>query len=226
MRSHLRTIWLGAGLLLGSPLLTAQNQATGPERESEMNLLQRANEIEKRVGGIKADVASVTQQLRGPSSPEAKTAAFEKLDDLQRRVDVLKAELNTIRMEMRNASAAKTDSPESLTKTRVIQSQRLKDLAVDLTNDRGQFTRGRNNFCIDFRNVRDGSIARTWGVWVDFTNAVGRFKAVRAVARLREAEAGRYCGEVTLPTPGAWLVTAKYDGPSGKGQAVFTPTVE
>jgi hypothetical protein len=36
----------------------------------------------------------------------------------------------------------------------------------------------------------------------------------------------RYGGKVSLPTPGAWLVTANYAGPSGTGKALFTPMVK
>lgn len=53
------------------------------------------------------------------------------------------------------------------------------------------------------------------------TGPFRQVKAVRAVARITQAEVGRYCGEVTLPLSGAWLAKAKHGWLSGERGGSF-----
>lgn len=108
-----------------------------------------------------------------------------------------------------------------LTSSRVIQSQRLKNLTVDLANDRGQLTTGRNEFCIEFRGALDNRPADPGEVQAGATMEVRRVKAIRAVVHLFKAGVGRYCGRVDFPLAGSWAIEVAHKGPLGKGKAVF-----
>ena len=222
MKHALRTASLVVGVCLAAPWLTAQNEVVKPEGQGGAKNLETANELQRQLDRIKAELASVKQELRGSSNPEANAGLSGKVEDLQKKAELLGTDLESIRMAMPTAGQPLTlDSS-----TRFVQLQPRKGISVELTNGHGQFTTGQNSFCIDFRSIRDGSMVDAGDVHTDFTQAIGHLKAVRAVARLSQTGMGCYCGKVTLPTPGTWLVTANYAGPSGKGKALFAPTVK
>ena len=226
MKHTLRTATLVVGLCLAAPSLTAQSQATKPEGQGVEKTLETANELQKHLDRIKAELATVKLELRGSSNPEANSALSGKVEDLQKRAELMGTDLDAIKMAAPAPTAGQPLTPDSPTGAKFVQLEPRKGISVELTNGHGQFTTGQNSFCIDFRNIRDGSMVDAGDVRTDFTQAIGQVKALRAVARVSQTEMGRYCGKVTLPTPGTWLVTANYAGPSGKGKALFAPTVK
>jgi len=224
MEHYFKTACLIVGLSLAAPSLTAQDQAIKSEGQSADKRLQTANELQKQLEHIKAELVSVKQELRDSSTPSAVISA--QVEELQKRAELMGTVLDSIRTGTPSLAAGKPLSTDSPAGARFVQVQPRKGWSVELTNDRGEFATGQNSFCLDFRNIRDHSMADAGAVHTDFTQAIGQVKAVRAVARLTQTEKGRYCGNVTLPTPGMWLVTANYAGPSGKGKALFAPTVK
>jgi len=227
MKHPLRTAWLMVGLCLAAPWLTAQSEAIKPEGQGAEKNLETANELQKQLDRVKADLASVKKELRESSTPEINAVVSVKVEELQKRAELMGTDLDSIRMEkMPTLALSEPPSPDSPTAARFVQLQPRKGISVELTNGHGQFTTGQNSFCVDFRSIRDGSMVDAGDVHTDFTQTIGQVKAVRAIARLSQTETGRYCGRVTLPTPGTWLVTANYAGPSGRGKALFAPTVK
>ena len=226
MRHTLRTASLMVALSLAAPWLTAQSEPIKPEGQGAGKNLETADELQKHLDRIKAELASVKLELRGSSNPEANAALSGKVEDLQKRAELMGTDLDSIKMAGPSPGVAQPLIDDSPTGAKFVQLQPRKGISVELTSGQGQFTTGQNSFCIDFRNIRDGSRVDVGDVRTDFTQAIGQIKALRAVARLSQTEMGRYCGKVTLPTPGTWLVIANYAGPSGKGKALFAPTVK
>jgi hypothetical protein len=225
MERYFKTIPLLAGLCLASPLLAGQGPAIPPNTEAASELQERVNGLERRLEDIRAELAGARQQLH-ECSAATKAEVSHKTKELEQRVEILGAALDSVKEEMRSAPAGHDVSPESPPQVRMVQSQRRKNLDIDLTSDRGPFARGPNSFCLDFRSTRDGRAIDPGEVRVDFTGAIGRVKAVRALAHLAPSGSGHYCGQVTLTTPGEWLVTANFNGPFGNGKAVFSQTVK
>jgi hypothetical protein len=226
MKHSLRTASLMVGLCLAAPWLTAQNEATKPEGQSAGKNLETANDLQKQLDRIKAELASVKLELGGSSNPEGSAALSAKVENLQKKAELLGTDLDSIRLAMAVPAAGQPLTPDSPTRAKFVQLQPRKGISVELTSGQGQFTTGQNSFCIDFRSIRDGSMVDAGDVHTDFTQSIRQVKAVRAVTHLSQTGMGRYCGRVTLPTHGTWLVTANYAGPSGKGKALFAPTVK
>jgi hypothetical protein len=226
MKYSARAVLLAVGICLAAPWLIAQSEAVKTEGQAATKNLETANELQRQLDHIKAELASVRQELHGSLNPGANAALSAKVEDLQKRTALLGNDLDSIRMAMATPAARQPLSPDSLSGAKFVQLQPRKGLSVELTRGHGEFTIGQNSFCVDFRRIRDGRMVDAGNVHADFTQAIGQVKAVRAVARLSQTQMGRYCGQVTLPTPGTWLVTANYAGPSGKGKALFAPTVK
>jgi len=226
MKHTLRTAWFVAGLCLATPSLTGQSEPAKPEGQGVEKNLEAANELQTQLDRIRAELASVKLELRSSSNRESYGALSGKVEDLQKKAELLGTDLDAIRMAMPVPAAGQPLNPGSSTRAKFVQLRPRKGISVELTSSRGEFTTGQNAFCIDFRNIRDGSTVEAGDVHTDFTQAIGQVKAVRAVARVSQTGMGRYCGKVTLPTRGTWLVTANYAGPSGKGKALFAPMVK
>jgi hypothetical protein len=212
-------------LCLAASLLAGQTPPGKSEASSAEKRLEAANELQKQLERIKAELTSVRQQL-GDSSDPANAVLNARLGELEKRAELMSTDLSSIRMEMPAPAAGKPLDADSFTRARFVQVQARKGLSVELRSGLGEFTTGPNSFCIDFRNIRDGGMADAGEVQTDFTQTIGHVKAIRAVARLDQTEMGRYCGNVSLPVSGTWLVTAKYAGPAGKGKALFAPMVK
>jgi hypothetical protein len=204
----------------------AQNEATKPQGQSAEKNPETANDLQKQLDRIKAELTLVKLELLGSSNPVGSAALSAKVEDLRKRAERLGTDLETIRMAMAVPAAGQPLNPASPTGAKFVELQPRKGISVELTSGQGQFTTGQNSFCIDFRSIRDGTMLDAGDVHTDFTQSIGQVKAVRAVAHLSQTGMGRYCGKVALPTPGTWLVTANYAGPSGKGKALFAPTVK
>ena len=201
-----------------------------PNTEAAPDLQERVSQLERRLEDIQAELVQARKQLQGCSAPASgvnvSKNGSKKAKELEQRVQIVSAALDSVKEEMRSAPAVHDGSLESLPQMRIVQSQRRKKLDIDLTSDGGPFALGPNSFCVDFRSTRDGSAIDPGEVRVDFFGAVGRVKALRALPHLAQSGSGHYCGQVTLTTPGAWLVTANFDGPFGSGKAVFAETVK
>jgi hypothetical protein len=121
----------------------------------------------------------------------------------------------------RNAFDAKSAGRKCLTQEKVIESEQLKDLAVDLTNDRGQLSKGPNAFCIRLRRISAKRTPDREEVEAEATMDMGRVKVIRAVVRIAQVDVARYCVHVNFPLSGLWSITVKRKGPSWKEKAVF-----
>jgi len=102
----------------------------------------------------------------------------------------------------RNAFAAKSAGRKCLTQGRVIESQQLKDLAVDLMNDRGQLSKGPNDLCIRLRRISDNRTPDPEEVEAEATMDMGRVKTIRAVVRIAQVDVDRYCAHANFPLSG------------------------
>lgn len=131
-----------------------------------------------------------------------------------------------MKKDMQNMPGMGAGEEKSPASGRVIQSHHVKDLTIVVLNGRGQFNAGQNSFCIEFRKAQADGMAEAGDVQVEFTMAMGRTEAMRAVSHVTQAGLGRYCGHVNLSMAGPWSVRVKYDGPSGKGQTVFNVAVK
>jgi hypothetical protein len=230
MKRYFKTILLLAGLCLASPLLAGQGPAMLPNTEAVSDLRERVSELERRMEDIRAELVQARQQLHECSAPtitlNVSKNVSKKTKELEQRVQIVAAALDSVKEEMRGAPAVHDVNPESPPQVRIVQSQRRKNLDIDLTSEGGPFALGPNSFCLDFRSTRDGKAIDPSEVRVEFTGTVGKVQAVRALARLAQSGSGHYCGQVTLTAPGAWLVTANFNGPFGTGKAVFAETVK
>lgn len=200
--------------------------------EAKHALLERIEHLDREVQQIKRDVETAKRQQQSSSAVDhSATSGCCELRDTRAGTSNMQLEDNAhCKWGTRNADLQDMADSTSVNETcpvgsRVIQSQRLKHLTVDMTNDRGQLTTGQNEFCIEFRGALDNHPADPGRVQAEATMEVRGVKAMRAVVRLFQAEVGRYCAHVDLPLPGSWSIAVKHKGPLGKGKAVFVATV-
>ena len=200
--------------------------------EAKRALLERIEHLEQRVQQIRREVEVAKRPQQSSSAVDnSATSGCCELGDTSAGTNNMQFEdrayckWGTRNAGLQGMSDSTSVNETCLTGSRVIQSQRLKHLTVDLANDRGQLTRGKNEFCIEFRGALDNRPADPGKVQAEATMEVRGVKAIRAVVRLSQADVGRYCAHVDFPLPGSWAIEVEHKGPSGKGKAVFPATV-
>lgn len=211
-----------------------REQANVPQSpDSQRRLSQRADRVE-------IDLRHVKDELNALEAREG----IEKIAASPTRSDCCEsAEVHTAdeRVQMEGTEQCKKANAKATTGVqstfvrdavsatcptgRVIQSQRAGAFEINLVNNRGLLTKGENEFCIEFRSIRDNNPANPGEVRAEATMAIGQIKAVRAVVRLSRANVDRYCAHVNLSLPGVWTVAVKHRGSLGKGEAVFLAMV-
>jgi hypothetical protein len=105
----------------------------------------------------------------------------------------------------------------------VITSQKAGDLTVTLSNARGHFTEGSNDFTLEFKNaagqpVDVGAIT----MFIDMP-AMGSMSYMKNDVKLVTTNTpGIYHATTSLEMAGTWQVHIRYKGQSGEGRADFS----
>lgn len=207
-------------------LASIKEQMRAPlTEEARRALLERMDHLEQKVQQLKRDVeVAKRQQFSSSTAKSATTAsgcgALRVGNNEVKDVAFCKWRRGTPDVQSRSYS-----SSQSETVSKIIQQQRLKELTVDLANDRGQLGTGPNDFCIEFRSSLDSHPVDPGKVQAEATMELRRVRAMRAVVHLWRADIGRYCAQVDFPMPGSWAIAVEYKGPSGKGRAAFSAQI-
>jgi len=143
-------------------------------------LLDGVEHLEQEVQQIKRDLqAAKRQQMSGAAVDATATSGCCQLSTTvgvsgMDAGDTAYCKWGTTNVNAQSMSPSVLVNDTCLTPSRLIQSQRLRNLAVDLANDRGLLAKGQNEFCIQFRNTLDNSPANPGAVKVEATMAKGR----------------------------------------------------
>jgi len=213
-------------------LSTIREQMSVPlTDDAKRALLERIEHLEREVQQINRNLdAAKRQQMRSAVVDATATSGCCQLGT-NTGVSGMHAD-NTAyckrgarNVDVQSMSPSASVKETCLTRSRLIQSKRLRNLTVDLANDRGLLAKGQNDFCIQFRNTLVNSPANPGEVKVEATMAKGKIRAIRAIVKLSRANMDRYCAQVNLPMPGVWTIAVEHAGPLGKGKAVFVAAV-
>lgn len=117
-----------------------------------------------------------------------------------------------------------TGSSSGTTATgQVIASQKAGDLTVTLSNARGHFTEGSNDFTLEFKNaagqpVDVGAIT----MFIDMP-AMGSMSYMKNDVKLvTTSTPGIYHATTSLEMAGTWQAHVRYKGQAGEGRADFS----
>ncbi|HWQ35900.1 MAG TPA: FixH family protein [Blastocatellia bacterium] len=120
-------------------------------------------------------------------------------------------------------AATGSSSSGNTTTGQVIVSQKAGDLTVTLSNARGHFTEGSNDFTIEFKNaagqpVDVGAIT----MFIDMP-AMGSMPYMKNDVKLVTTNTpGIYHATTSLEMAGTWQVHVRYKGQAGEGRADFS----
>lgn len=105
----------------------------------------------------------------------------------------------------------------------IIATQKAGNLTITLSNGKGHFSEGENDFTLTFRNAGNqpvdvGAITMT----VEMP-AMGSMPLMKSDAKIVTTNTpGVYQGHLKLDMGGTWQVHIKYKGQAGEGQADFS----
>ena len=203
-----------------------------PTDEDRRVLLQRIDRVAREVEQISRDVACIKQQQQAKrpaaESPAASTAIGNAApSDLQGRLQesAVRCRLTDMTANTPGRPSASAGGQNGLTGGSIIQLEWSKRFDINLTSGGSELIKGKNHFCVEFRDVHNHNLADPGGVQAEATMTIGRVKAMRAVVRLVHAGAGLYCADVSFPLPGSWFITVQHRGPFGSGKAVFATNI-
>lgn len=216
-------------------LASIREQMKGPQSpDSKRKLLERADRVEMELRHLRDELHAVEERdaSTGQAPNAANSGCCESIEtetangrvQMEGRDKCEKADMKAAKMGLQSTLVREAVSGTCLA-ARVIQSQRVANLAIDQANERGLLTKGQNEFCLQFRNIRDNSPADPGEVRAEATMALGQVKAVRAVVKLSRANVDRYCAHVNFPLSGVWAIAVKHEGRLSKGKTVFLATV-
>src|SRR5215470_15489724 len=137
MKYSVWTALLTVGICLAAPWLTAQSEGVKPEGQAATKNLETANELQRQLDCIKAELASVKQQLHGSLNPEANAVLSAKVEDLQKRTALLRTDLDSIKITMAAPAAGQPLTSDSPTGAKFVQLQPRQGLSVELTRGQG-----------------------------------------------------------------------------------------
>lgn len=100
-----------------------------------------------------------------------------------------------------------------------IASKHQDDLLISISNQTGNFTGGKNNFCVSFSSLNSEAVSIGHPV-IEFEQQAGKIRERAIPATISPETPGRYCGEVDLGKqhyqPAFYYVYVRYIAPSGK----------
>jgi len=109
---------------------------------------------------------------------------------------------------------------------KVIQTRKVKDMAVTLLSESGQWTQGKNTFVLEFTSAATKQPVDVGKATLSTSMAMPGMAPMLAGATLSQDKApGRYLGTISFPDSGARQVTVAWDGPAGKGSTQFSVPV-
>ena len=109
---------------------------------------------------------------------------------------------------------------------KVIQTHKVKDMAVTLLSESGQWTKGKNTFALEFASAATKQPVDVGKVTLSTSMAMPGMAPMLAGATLSPDKGpGRYLGTIDFPDSGARQVTVAWDGPAGKGSTQFSVPV-
>ena len=109
---------------------------------------------------------------------------------------------------------------------KVIQTHKVKDMAVTLLSESGQWTKGKNTFALEFASAATKQPVDVGKVTLSTSMAMPGMAPMLAGATLSPDKGpGRYLGTIDFPDSGARQVTVAWDGPGGKGSTQFSVPV-
>lgn len=109
---------------------------------------------------------------------------------------------------------------------KTIHTQKTKDFVVTLTSESGQWTKGKNEFVLEFTSVKEarpvdvGKVSLTTSMTMP-----GMAPMIAGATITADKTPGRYRGAISFPDLGARQVTVSWDGPAGKGSVRFSANV-
>jgi hypothetical protein len=107
-----------------------------------------------------------------------------------------------------------------------IQTERNKDLAISLMNEKGELAMGQNRFIVAFKSVANNQPVDVGAVTVGSSMAMPGMAPMTAQIELEPAGAtGQYAAKGDFAMSGAWKFEVRWDGPAGKGSATFNTNV-
>ena len=109
---------------------------------------------------------------------------------------------------------------------KVMQTQKVKDMAVTLLSESGQWKQGKNTFVLEFTVAATRQSMDVGKVTLSTSMAMPGMAPMLAGATLSpDKTSGRYLGTISFPDSGARQVTVAWDGPAGKGSTQFSVSV-
>ncbi len=110
--------------------------------------------------------------------------------------------------------------------TKEIQTQRTKDLAIVLLNEKGELAMGQNRFIIAFRSAADNKPVDVGMVTVGSSMAMPGMAPMTAPIELEPAgTTGQYVAKGDFAMSGAWKFEVRWNGPAGNGTTSFNTNV-
>ena len=110
--------------------------------------------------------------------------------------------------------------------TKVIQTQKTKDVVVTLMSDSGQWKPGKNSFVLEFTSAKDKQPVDAGKVTLNTSMTMTGMAPMIAGATLNPDKVpGRYRGSIDFADAGTRQVTVSWDGPAGKGSTRFSVPV-
>lgn len=120
-------------------------------------------------------------------------------------------------------SACNNTSPAA---AKEIQTERTRDLAISLLNEKGELAMGKNRFIVAFRSSATSQPVDAGTVTVGSSMAMPGMAPMTAPIELEPAGAtGQYVAKGEFAMSGAWKFEVRWEGPAGKGSATFNTNV-
>lgn len=109
---------------------------------------------------------------------------------------------------------------------KTIHTQRTKDVVITLSNEAGQFTKGKNSFVLEFTSPTTKQPVGAGTVKVDTSMTMpGMSPMLAGAAVTPDTTPGRYRATIEFADSGTRQVTVTWDGPAGKGSTRFSVPV-
>ena len=109
---------------------------------------------------------------------------------------------------------------------KTIHSATAKDVMVTLLSESGQWMAGPNSFVIEFVSAKTKQPLDAGKVTLSTSMGMPGMAPMKKSATVTpDKTPGRYLAKISFPDTGARQVTVTWDGPAGKGAALFSVNV-
>jgi hypothetical protein len=114
----------------------------------------------------------------------------------------------------------------AVSEAKEIQTEKTKDLAVSLLNEKGELAMGQNRFIVAFRSAGTNEPVDVGTVSVGSSMAMPGMAPMTAPIELEPGAAkGQYSAKGDFSMSGAWKFEVRWDGPAGRGSVTFNTNV-